>query len=321
MGRLQHGKWTTEWYHADDEGRFQREQSVFRDFVRADGSSRFPAQAGRYHLYASLACPWASRALLMRRLKGLEGAISTSIVHPHMGEQGWEFRDAPGSSPDTVNGSRYLYEVYVKARPDYSGRVVVPVLWDKQTSTIVSNESRDVLRMFDCEFDAVAERKTSYCPASLRAAVDREIDELYAPVNNGVYSAGFSVSQKAYDEAVTRLFAALDRYEQRLERQRYLLGGVLTEADICLFTTLFRFDAVYHYHFKCNLRRLRDYPNLWGFVRDLYQRPEIGSVCDLWQIKQHYYTSHPMINPTAIVPLGPDIDFAEPHDRARLGED
>lgn len=321
MGRLLDGKWTTEWYEADEQGRFQREASVFRDFVRADGSTRFAPQAGRYHLYASLACPWATRVLIMRRLKGLESAISVSIVHPHMGERGWQFAEAPGSSPDTVNGARYLYEIYLKARPEYTGRVVVPVLWDKHTGTIVNNESRELLRMLDREFDAVAERKTSYCPPELEQAVDREIDALYAPVNNGVYSAGFAVTQQAYEEAVTRLFDALDGYEQRLARQRYLLGSRLTEADICLFTTLFRFDLVYHYHFKCNLRRIRDYPQLWAFVRDLYQRPEIRGACDVDQIKQHYYTSHPMINPTGIVPVGPLIDFDAPHDRDRFPVD
>jgi putative glutathione S-transferase len=319
MGRLVQGEWRNEWYEADEEGRFVRDQTAFRDWVRADGSSRFPAEAGRYHLYVSLACPWATRALIIRRLKRLESAISLSIVHPHMGERGWEFRAAPGTLPDTVNGARYLYEIYLKARPDYTGRVTVPVLWDKQTASIVNNESRNVLRMLDRELDAFGDASVSYCPPALEAEIDREIDAMYAPVNNGVYSAGFAVSQRAYDEAVGKLFGALDVYEQRLAQQRYLLGGRLNEADICLFTTLLRFDVVYHYHFKCNQRRLRDYPNLWGYLRDLYQLPGMAELCDFWHIKHHYFTSHPTINPTRIVPIGPHIDLTEPHDRARLG--
>jgi glutathionyl-hydroquinone reductase len=212
-----------------------------------------------------------------------------------------------------------LREIYVQAKPDYTGRVTVPVLWDKRTSTIVNNESREILRMLDCEFDAFGDASVTLCPEQLRAKIDDEITELYEPVNNGVYRSGFAATQKAYDEAVLELFSALDRYEERLSRQRYLLGNVLTEADICLFTTLLRFDPVYHYHFKCNLRRVRDYPNLWGFVRDVHQIPGVAETVSIDHIKQHYYRSHDRLNPSRIVPRGPIIDFDEPHDRARFG--
>jgi glutathionyl-hydroquinone reductase len=319
MGRMVSGKWTTQWYDADAEGRFCREQTRFHDRISHDGSTAFPAEAGRYHLYVSLACPWAHRTLIARKLKQLEAAIDVSVVDPFMGDDGWWFSDAPGARPDTVNGARFLWQVYAKAKPGYTGRVTVPVLWDKHTGSIVNNESRQILRMLDREFDAFGDASVTLCPEPLRAAIDRELDALYEPVNNGVYRAGFASTQQAYDEAVTELFAALDGYERRLSRQRYLIGPELTEADICLFTTLFRFDLVYHYHFKCNLRRLRDYENLWGFVRDVYQLPGVSETCNLDHIKQHYFRSHPHINPTRIVPKGPSIDFDQPHSRARLG--
>jgi glutathionyl-hydroquinone reductase len=319
MGKLIRGKWTTEWYQADDKGNFVRDDTYFRDMVTADGKSGVPAERGRYHLYVSLACPWAHRALITRRLKRLESVISLSIVHPHMGENGWEFGQFPGSTPDDVNGARYLYELYVKAKPDYTGRVTVPVLWDKQRQTIVCNESRLVMRILDQEFDAFADARVQLCPPELQADIDREIDALYKPVNNGVYRAGFASKQSAYEAAVRELFAALEQYEQRLSGQRYLFGSRLTEADICLFTTLLRFEPVYHYHFKCNLRRLRDYSALWGFVRDVYQTPGVAEVCDLVHIKHHYYTSHPHINPSGIIPLGPELALDEPHQRGALG--
>jgi len=318
MGKLIDGKWSNEWYAATSKGDFIREDTKFRGSVTADGSSGFPAEAGRYHLYVSLACPWAHRTLIARELKGLTGAISVSIVHPHMGEQGWEFGEFPGATPDQLFGAKYLSEIYTRAKSDYTGRVTVPVLWDTKTGTIVNNESRQILRMLTREFDALAKTDVDLSPRALSAAIDAEIDALYTPVNNGVYRAGFAVKQAAYERAVKELFLALDGYEARLRKQRYLLGATLTEADICLYTTLLRFDPVYHYHFKCNLRRLADYPALSGFLRDIYQTSSVAEVCNLEHIKHHYFTSHPTINPNQIVPLGPVIDLWAPHDRAAL---
>lgn len=324
MGFLVDGKWTPRWYASDARGRFQREHTQFHGRVSADGSTGFPVERGRYHLYVSLACPWAHRTLVMRALKGLEDVLSVSIVAPFMGADGWAFAgeaDVAGCIPDTVNGAHFLREIYVKAKPDYTGRVTVPVLWDKVAGTIVNNESREILRMLDHDFGAAfTPGARDYAPPALVEAVDREIDALYAPVNDGVYRTGFATTQEAYEEAATTLFAALDAYEQRLARQRFLLGAELTEADVCFFTTLVRFDPVYHYHFKCNVRRLRDYANLWGYVRDVYQQPGVAATVNLDHIKQHYYRSHETVNPTRIVPLGPRVDYAEPHDRARLGE-
>jgi putative glutathione S-transferase len=319
MGKLIQGKWTEEWYACDDKGHFIRDDTFFRERVSADGSSPFPAEAGRYHLYVSLACPWAHRAVIARKRKRLESVISMSVVHPHMGKDGWEFRAFPGSTPDEINGASFLREIYTRAKPDYTGRVTVPVLWDKRERTIVCNESRMVLRMLDREFDAFGDASVDMCPPSLEAKIDAEIDALYRPVNNGVYRAGFAVKQSAYEAAVAELFEALDVYERRLTSQRYLLGPTLTEADICLFTTLLRFDAVYHYHFKCNVRRIRDYPALYGFLRDVYQTPGVAEVCNFEHIKHHYYTSHPTINPNGIIPVGPMQELTSPHDRARLG--
>jgi putative glutathione S-transferase len=319
MGKLIEGKWSTEWYRASATGDFIRDDTKFRSAVTADGSSGLRAQAGRYHLYVSLACPWANRTLIVRQLKGLQSAVSVSVVHPHMGEQGWEFAEFPGSTPDSIHGATYLYEVYQRAKSDYTGRVTVPVLWDRQTDTIVNNESRQIMRMLSREFDALGDANVDLCRRELAAAVEAEIDALYTPVNNGVYRAGFAVKQGAYHRAVSELFSALDAYEARLTKQRYLLGASVTEADICLFTTLLRFDPVYHYHFKCNLRRIADYPALSGFVRDIYQTPGIAEVCNLERIKHHYFTSHPTINPNKIIPLGPAIDLLAPHERARLG--
>jgi putative glutathione S-transferase len=320
MGKLIDGKWTTEWYGTDDKGHFIREDTVFRDRVTRDGSSGYRAEPERYHLYVSLACPWAHRTLITRQLKRLQKVISVSVVHPHMGESGWEFREFPHSTPDTVNGARYLHEIYTKANPNYTGRVTVPVLWDKQRETIVCNESRLIMRMLDHEFDAFAEANVDLCPAELQEEIDREIDALYRPVNNGVYRAGFATRQSSYEEAVRELFAALGRYEARLSTQRYLFGTRLTEADICLFTTAFRFDPVYYGHFKCNLRHLRDHSALWGFVRDIYQLPGLSETCSLAQIKHHYFTSHPSINPNGIIALGPEIDLLEPPAREHLGD-
>jgi putative glutathione S-transferase len=310
MGFLVEGKWTTKWYGSDGHGRFVREAAQLRGRVSADGSTGFPVEAGRYHLYVSLACPWAHRTILMRKLKGLEGAVSMSVVEAVMGDDGWSF-----AAPDEVNGARFLREVYVKARGDYSGRVTVPVLWDKKCATIVNNESREILRMLDHDFAPLGTPGApDYAPPELVGAIDREIDAMYDSVNNGVYRAGFATKQGAYEEAVHALFAALDGYEQRLRDRRFLLGSRLTEADVCLFTTLVRFEPVYHYHFKCNLRRLRDHPGLWRWVRDVYQQPGVAETVSLEHIKQHYYRSHPMLNPTGIVPVGPEVDYAEPVD-------
>ena len=318
MGKLIDGHWTSQWVSADDEGHFVREDTKFRGSVSADGSTGYLAQPGRYHLYVSLACPWAHRTLLARELNGLDDAIGVSVVHPHMGDDGWEFAEFRGATPDALHGARYLHEIYTRARADYTGRVTVPVLWDTQTESIVCNESRLVMRMLDREFQAFGNRRIELCPPELASAIDAEIDALYGPVNNGVYRAGFAVTQSAYESAVQELFTALDGYEARLAEQRYLLGSRLTEADLCLFTTLLRFDPVYHYHFKCNLRRLRDYPSLYGFLRDVYQTPGVAATCNLEHVKHHYYTSHPTINPNRIVPLGPVLDLLEPHERDRL---
>lgn len=315
MGKLIDGKWSNEWYQSTPKGDFVRDETKFRDHISTDGSTPFRAEGGRYHLYVSLACPWAHRTLIARELKGLTDAITVSVVHPHMGENGWEFGEFPGSTPDALFGSHYLYEIYARAKSDYTGRVTVPVLWDKQTSTIVNNESRQILRMFDHEFGAVAKNQRDLCPRELTQAIDAEIDALYAPINNGVYRAGFAVKQGAYEHAVKELFEALDGYEARLEKQRFLLGVTLSEADICFFTTLLRFDPVYHYHFKCNLKRIADYPALSGYLRDIYQTPGVADVCSIEHIKHHYFTSHPAINPNKIIPLGPVLDLNAPHHR------
>jgi len=318
MGKLIDGQWSNEWYQSDDKGHFVREETKFHGVVTADGSSGFRAEPGRYHLYVSFACPWAHRTLVARALLRLESAISISVVHPHMGDNGWEFGEFPGATGDGLHGARYLHEVYTRAKSDYSGRVTVPVLWDKQTESIVCNESRLVLRMLSRQFKAFAGAARELCPSEQEAAIDAEIDALYGPVNNGVYRAGFAVKQGAYETAVHELFTALDGYEARLKTQRFLLGATLTEADICFFTTLLRFDPVYHYHFKCNLSRLADYPALFGYLRDIYQTPGVAETCNLEHIKHHYFTSHPNVNPSRIVPVGPVIDLRAEHGRERL---
>ncbi len=319
LGILAEGKWVSERDQEDSQGRFVRPSTTFRNQITADGSSGFKAEPGRYHLYISWACPWAHRTAIMRQLKGLEDVISLSVVAPEIDQNGWEFSDGPGCIPDTVNGSRYLWEVYLKADPDYSGRVTVPVLWDKETARIVNNESRDIIRMFDTEFEAFAKPNVNFYPEELRGVVDQTIDTIYQPINNGVYRAGFATKQSAYDEAVTELFDALDYWEGVLEQQRYLCGEQLTEADWCMFTTLFRFDAVYYVHFKCNLYRIVDYPNLWNYLKELYQLPGVKETCNLDHIKRHYYKSHPNVNPSRIVPKGPVINFEAPYNRYRMG--
>ncbi|MBI3991666.1 MAG: glutathione S-transferase family protein [Candidatus Lambdaproteobacteria bacterium] len=319
MGSLINGEWIKTPRPIDPQGRFRRAETQYRNWITADGRSGFKAEADRYHLYVSWACPWAHRTLLLRKLKGLEHAIGLSVVDHYMSDEGWEFTDRPGTIPDTVNHTRYVREIYVKSRPDYTGRASVPVLWDKQRNVIVNNESREIVRMLDLEFDGIARRDVTFCPEHLREQIDRTIEALYEPINNGVYKSGFAKSQAAYEEAVTALFQALDRWEAVLERQRYLCGDVVTEADWCLFTTLVRFDLVYHGHFKCNLRRLADYPMLWNYLKELCQLPGVAETCNLEHMKAHYYGSHPTVNPTGIVPLGP-AQYAEqlaaPHDRA-----
>jgi len=312
MGLLVDGVWQDAWYDTKKtKGRFERSESRFRDWITADGSSGFPAEAGRYHLYVAYACPWAHRTLIFRALKGLEDMISVSVVEPLMLENGWTFAEGA----DSVNASRYLYEVYLKADPNYSGRVTVPVLWDKKTGTVVSNESAEIIRMLNSAFDGLGAAPGDYYPEPLRTEIDAVNDRVYHTVNNGVYKAGFATTQEAYEEAVTALFDSLDWLEDRLSRQRYLAGDRPTEADWRLFTTLARFDAVYHGHFKCNLRRLADYPNLWALTRELYQVPGVAETVNLDHIKRHYYGSHKTINPTGIVPKGPVLDFTEPHGR------
>jgi glutathionyl-hydroquinone reductase len=318
LGVLVKGKWVSEREQEDQQGKFVRPSTTFRDRITADGSSGYPAAADRYHLYVSLACPWAHRTLIMRSLKGLTEAISVSIVDPVMGENSWEFSSAPGATPDSVNHAHYLWEIYVKTQPDYTGRVTVPILWDTQTQTIVNNESREIIRMLNTEFAEYATNAIDLYPEHLQEQIDQTIDAIYQPINNGVYRAGFATQQGAYDEAVTELFTALDHWEGVLNEQRYLCGNQLTEADICMFTTLLRFDAVYYVHFKCNLRRIVDYPNLWGYLRDIYQYPGVKATCNLDHIKQHYYKSHPKVNPSGIVPKGPIIDFDTPHGRDRF---
>lgn len=319
MGRLVDGRWRDEWYDTRSTGgRFVREDSAFHGWVSADGSSGFPAAAGRYHLYVSLACPWAHRTLLLRRLKGLEDVISVSVVHPLMLENGWEFRDGPGCIPDFVNGCRYLHQVYTRAKPDYTGRVTVPVLWDRETATLVNNESAEIIRMLNREFDAFGDPGVDFCPEQLRHAIDEVNRRVYRSVNNGVYRCGFATGQEAYEEAFEELFDALDWLDERLAGQRYLVGGRLTESDWRLFTTLIRFDAVYHGHFKCNRRRIEDYPHLSHYRRELYQYPGVAETVDFGHIKRHYYGSHRTINPSGIVPKGPDIDYLRAHDRAGL---
>ena len=319
MGRMIDGAWQVEDRLAgDSDGRFVRKQTTFRNWVTADGSSGFRAEPGRYHLYVSLACPWAHRTLILRTLKRLQDVISVSVVDPIMLDQGWAFSDGRGCIPDSVNGASHLHEIYRLADPAYSGRVTVPVLWDRQTRRIVSNESAEIIRMFNRAFDADTSVRDDFCPERLEAEIDAINAVVFDRINNGVYKAGFAARQEPYEDAVRRLFETLDDLEARLGRKRYLVGDRITESDWRLFPTLVRFDPVYHGHFKCNVRRLADYPNLWNYTRELYQAPGVAATCDLDHIKRHYYESHETVNPTRIVPKGPAIDFTAPHDRERL---
>ncbi|WP_377296370.1 glutathione S-transferase family protein [Rhizobium sp. SGZ-381] len=328
MGMLVDGVWQDVWYDTKSTGgKFQRSQSQFRNWVTADGSAGetgkagFKAEAGRYHLYVSLACPWAHRTLIFRRLKKLEALISVSVVHPLMLSKGWEFRpqDDEAATSDPLFGSDALFEVYLKADPHYSGRVTVPVLFDTVEQTIVSNESADIIRMMNSAFDGLTGSTDDFYPQPLRDEINALNAKVYDTVNNGVYKAGFATSQDAYEDAVKALFAMLDELENRLSGQRYLVGNRLTEADIRLFTTLVRFDAVYVGHFKCNLSRIADYPNLSDYLRDLYQHEGVRETVNFSHIKRHYYGSHATINPTGIVPLGPVLDLDRPHGREALG--
>ncbi|MCA0900109.1 MULTISPECIES: glutathione S-transferase family protein [Microbulbifer] len=322
MGLLVKGEWKDRWYETDKSGgEFEREAAQLRNWVTADGSAGpsgeggFPAEKGRYHLYVSLACPWAHRTLVFRKLKGLEDYITVSVVSPYMHEHGWTFNQEEGSSGDALFGSEFLHEVYTRNRGDYSGRVTVPVLWDKQRNCIVSNESSEIIRMFNTAFNDLTGDDQDFYPEDLRGDIDATNALVYENVNNGVYRAGFATSKKAYEAAYHRLFEVLEQLERRLADNRYLTGDRITEADWRLFTTLVRFDPVYHGHFKCNKQRLADYSNLWGYVRELYQRPGVAETVDFHHIKTHYYASHRNINPTGIVPVGPELDYAAPHGR------
>jgi putative glutathione S-transferase len=323
MGLLLNGAWQED-ISRTKEGRFIRPAPIFRNFVTRDGSpgpsgeGGFAAEAGRYHLYISLACPWAHRTLIFRALKKLESAVSVSITEPLYGKTGWEFGTARSGTSDTVNGKTTLAEIYLLADPRYTGRVSVPVLWDKKRRTIVNNESSEIIRMLNSAFDAFTDERTDYYPAQLRGEIDAVNDVIYTNINNGVYRAGFATSQEAYEEAAYGIFDTLDKIEERMSRQRLLTGRHLTEADWRLFTTLVRFDTVYYSHFKCNLRRIADYSNLWNYTRDLYQVPGVAETVSIDHIKRHYYGSQRQVNPTGIVPIGPQIDFTAPHDRHRF---
>ncbi|MCU4973160.1 glutathione S-transferase family protein [Halobacteria archaeon AArc-m2/3/4] len=341
MNMLVDGEWRTDAHElTDDEGSFQRGETTFRDEISDDPDARFQPEADRYHLYVSAACPWAHRTLVVRALKGLEDAISVSVVDPYRGEDGWQFTpEKEGCTPDHLHGVDYLRELYVRADPDATCRVTVPVLWDRTEDTIVNNESEEIIRMLDTEFDEIATRDVDLYPEGYREDVDRIIDEIYEPINNGVYRAGFATKQEPYDEAIDDLFDALDRWDEVLADQRYLAGDRLTEADVCLFTTLVRFDNVYHTHFMCNVQYVREYENLWPYLRDLYQtgvadRQEgtadertgsdatresgVARTVNMDHIKEHYYTTHPDVNPHGIVARGPDLALEAPHDRDEL---
>ncbi|SFO86107.1 glutathione S-transferase family protein [Tranquillimonas alkanivorans] len=328
MGQLVDGKWEDTWYDTSKTGgKFVRSETKFHNWITPDGSpgprgeGGFPAEAGRYHLYVSYACPWANRALFFRRLKGLEGLIDVSVVHPDMLSEGWEFRtDFPGATGDKLYGLPFLRDLYLKADPTISGRVTVPVLWDKKRETIVSNESAEIIRMFNSAFDGMTGNTADFWPEDLRDAIEPVNDRIYDTLNNGVYKAGFATSQEAYDDAVHPLFDTLDWLEERLSENRYLMGDRITEADWRLFSTLVRFDLVYHMHFKCNRRRITDYPNLWGYTRELYQWPGIADEVEFDHIVRHYHYSHDTINPHRIIPINPVLDWTATHGREAVGE-
>lgn len=323
MGVLINGVWKEHPSQVQKDGRFERSDTTFRNWVTPDGhpgpsgTDGFRAMPKRYHLYVSLACPWAHRTLVMRALKGLEEIVPISVTHWLMGEQGWTFAPGDGVIPDPLYNSRFMHELYTRADNEYTGHATVPVLWDLHTQTIVNNESSEIIRMMGSAFDAVGAKPGDFYPTGLRANIDAINQRIYETVNNGVYKAGFATTQTAYNDAVGQLFETLDWLEDRLSHGRYLCGDTLTEADIRLFTSLVRFDAVYHGHFKCNIRRIVDYRNLWAYTRDIFQMPGIAATVDLGHIKRHYYMSHRRINPTAIVPTGPSLDFDAPAERGR----
>ncbi|MCY1407405.1 Glutathionyl-hydroquinone reductase YqjG [compost metagenome] len=320
MGLLVDGRWQDQWYESSKDGAFQRENAQRRHWITADGQGEggFKAQAERYHLYVSLACPWAHRTLVLRKLKGLESLIDVSVVSWLMGENGWTFDKETGSSGDALDHLQFLHQRYTRDDPHYSGRVTVPLLWDKQQQRIVNNESAEIIRMFNSAFDGLTGNRLDFYPEALRGQIDALNERIYPAVNNGVYRAGFATSQNAYEQAFDELFAELDHLEQLLGNNRYLAGEHLTEADWRLFTTMIRFDAVYFGHFKCNLRRIADYPNLCNWLRELYQWPGVAESVNFTHIQHHYYASHQTINPTGIVPKGPAHDFNAAHDRERL---
>ncbi|CTQ33774.1 glutathione S-transferase family protein [Jannaschia rubra] len=328
MGQLIDGVWHDDWYDTEKSGgRFVRSTAGFRNWITRDGSAGptgdggFPAEAGRYHLYVSLACPWAHRTLIFRSLKGLDSLVGVSVVHPDMLSDGWTFAtDFPGATGDRLMNLPFMRDVYIRAKPDVSGRVTVPVLWDRERGTIVSNESAEIIRMFNDAFDGLTGNDVDFYPEDLRPRIDDINARVYETVNNGVYKAGFATTQAAYDEAVAALFDTLDWLEDLLGQTRYLAGDRLTEADWRLFTTLVRFDTVYYGHFKCNRRRIVDYPNLWAYTRELFQHPGVAGTVDLDHISRHYHFSHDTINPHRIVPVGPDIDWTAPHGRDAVGK-
>jgi putative glutathione S-transferase len=325
MSLMVNGELSDEWLEAErEQGAFVRKDSVFRNWITPDGltgptgEGGFKAEPGRYHLYVSHACPWSHRTVILRKLKRLEDVISMSVVHPHMGAKGWKFEPYPDATKDAVNGRHYLYEIYKLARPDYTGIVQVPVLWDKERKTIVNNESSEIIRMFNSAFEDYTEARTDYYPQHLRNAIDEVNQLVYANVNNGVYRCGFASTQQAYEEAFDRLFETLGELDACLARQRYLVRSTLTEADWRLFVTLVRFDPVYYSHFKCNLGRIIDYPYLANYMRDLYQHFGVAETINFDHIKRHYYTSHDAINPNRIIPKGPAMDLWAPHNRGRF---
>ena len=328
MGHRDSGQWVDDWGQEKKslDGKFQRVDAGFRNWVTADGApgpsgeGGFPAASGRYHLYVSWACPWAHRTLIFRALKGLEPHVGVSAVHWQMHGNGWEFKDGEGVIADEINGAEFMWQVYAKAKADYTGRASVPVLWDRERATIVSNESSEIIRMFNSAFDGLegVDAARDFYPEHLRPEIDRVNERVYETINNGVYRSGFAMSQEAYGEAVTELFETMEWLEGLLAERRYIAGDQITEADWRLFPTLIRFDPVYHGHFKCNRKRLIDYPNLWAYTRELYQWPGVKDTTNHVHIKHHYYGSHITVNPTLIVPKGPEIDFDAPHDRERL---
>jgi len=325
MGLLQNGVWVDKWYDTKSTGgKFVRQQSSFRNWVTVDGAAGpsgtggFKAEAGRYHLYVSHACPWANRTMIFRAIKGLKDMISTSVVHWFMDKDGWTFEPADGVVGDPIHNAQFLWQVYVAAEAKYNGRVTVPVLWDKKTGTIVSNESEEIIRMFNSAFDGIGAKKGDYYPKELRDEINDINRRIYSNVNNGVYKTGFATSQSVYGEEVKKLFDTLEWLEDRLSKSRYLIGQTITESDWRLFTTLIRFDMVYVGHFKCNIKRIADFPNIFAYVRELYQHPGVAGTVNFEHIKRHYYESHKTINPTQIVPVGPEVNFNAEHGREAL---